>query len=257
MAGLTPKFVLKEPNKAKRTLIYLILNRKKERIKISISETIFPEYWDKDNQRPISSKKALRNLPDILQKELCILSVRLDEIELFVNNLILDLKRDKILSLNTIQDKVLEFLGRKMKEEARPVSFTEYLASLISRMENGTYLTEKGTRYAHGTIKTYKSNLALLTEFEKEVGFINIEDIDIEFYNSFLQFCNKAGYRANTIGSVIRKIKAVLHTAFEEGVSKNAIFQSRGFKTIREKVYNIYLTQDELKRLLELPLIWG
>lgn len=254
MAGLEPKFVLKEPNKATKTLIFLILNWKRERVKISISETILPAYWDKDNQRPVSSKKATKGLSAIQQKELHILSVRLDEIDLFVNNLILDLKRDKIVSLATIQEKVLEFLGRKTKEEAKPVSFTEYFASLISRMENGTYLTEKGTKYTHGTIKTYKSNLALLTEFEREVGFINIEDIDIEFYNSFLQFCNKGGYRANTIGAVIRKIKAVLHTAFEEGVSKNVIFQSRSFKTIKEKVYNIYLTPEELKKLLELPL---
>lgn len=254
MAGLEPKFILKEPNKESRTLIYLFLNWKGKRIKVSTSETIIPEYWDKDNQRPIANKKILRNLSPVLQKELNILSVRLDEIDLFINDLILDLKRDKVLSLDVIQERLLEFLGRKKTEEVKPVRFTEYFASLISRMENGTYLTDKGTKYTPGTIKTYKSNLALLSKFEKEIGFINIEDIDQEFYNSFLQFCNKGGYRTNTIGAVIRKIKAVLHTAYEEGVSKNAIFQSRSFKAIKEKVYNIYLTPEELKKMIELPL---
>lgn len=254
MAGLEPKFILKEPNKDGRTLIYLFLNWKGKRLKVSTSETVIPENWDRANQRPISNKKLLRNLSPILQKELSILSVRLDEIELFVKDLILDLKKDKEISLNVIQERILEFLGRIKREEEKPISFTEYFASLISRMENGTYLTDKGTKYTHGTIKTYKSNLALLSEFEKEIGFINIEDIDLDFYNNFLQFCNREGYRTNTIGAVIRKIKAVLHTAYEEGVSQNAIFQSRSFKAIKEKVYNIYLTPDELKKLIELPL---
>lgn len=254
MAGLEPKFVLKEPSKTTRTLIYLLLNSKGKRLKVSTSETILPEYWDKDAQRPISNKKILRNLAPILQKELNILSVRLDEIELFVKDLILDLKREKAVSLETIQKKILEFLGRSHKEEIKPVGFIEYFSSLIVRMENGTYLTDKGTKYTPGTIKTYKSNLTLLSKFEKEIGFINIEDIDQEFYNSFLQFCNKGGYRTNTIGAVIRKIKAVLHTAHEEGVSKNTIFQSRSFKAIKEKVYNIYLTPEELKKMIELPL---
>lgn len=254
MAGLEPKFTLKEPNKDSRTLIYLFLNWKGKRLKISTSETIKPEHWDKDSQRPISNKKILRTLSPILQKELNTLSVRLDEIDLFVNDLILDLKRDKAVSLDIIQEKVLEFLGRKAVEEVKPVGFIEYFVSLISRMENGTYLTDKGTKYTHGTIKTYKSNLALLKEFEKEIGFINIEDIDQEFYNSFLQFCNKGGYRTNTIGAVIKKIKAVLHAAYDEGVSKNVIFQSGNFKAVKEKVYNIYLTPEELKKLIEVPL---
>lgn len=254
MAGLEPKFILKDPKKKTRTLIYLFLNWKGKRLKVSTSETIIPEYWDKDNQRPTSNKKLLRSLSPIMQKELATLSVRLDEIELFINDLILDLKRDAAVSLETIQERFLEFLGRNLIIEANPISFTEYFASLIARMEDGTYLTDKGTKYTPGTIKTYKSNLALLSEFEKEIGFINIEEIDIEFYNSFLQFCNKNGYRTNTIGAVIKKIKAVLHTAYEEGISKNAIFQSGSFKVVKEKVYNIYLTSEELKKLIELPL---
>lgn len=254
MAGLEPKFILKEPNKETRTLIYIFLNWKGKRLKISTSETIIPEYWDKDNQRPTSNKKITRSFTPILQKELNILSVRLDEIDLFVNDLILDLKRDKAVSLDTIQSKVLEFLGRIKTEEAKPISFIEYFSSIVARMEAGTYLTDKGTKYSPNTIKSYRSNLLLLTEFEKEVGCINIEEIDIDFYNNLIQYCNKIGYRTNTTGSVIKRIKAILHTAFEEGISKNTIFQSNNFKAVKEKVYNIYLTSEELKKLIELPL---
>lgn len=254
MAGLEPKFILKEPNKNAQTLIYLFIYWKGERLKLSTSETINPMYWDKDNQRPISNKKILRDLPRILQKRLNILSIRLDEMDLFINDLILDLKRDKNVSLETIQDKFLEFVGRKKEEEIKPIGFIEYFTSLVARMEAGTYLTDKGTKYSHNTTKSYKSNLSLLMDFEKEVGFINIEDVNIDFYNNLLQYCNKMGFRTNTIGSVIKRIKAVLHTAFEEGVSKNTIFQSNNFKAVKEKVYNIYLTSEELKKLIELPL---
>lgn len=254
MAGLEPKFILKEPNKKSRTLIYVLINWKGSRLKISTSETIIPEYWDKENQRPISNKKQLRSLAPILQKELSVLSIKLEEIDLFVCDLVLDLKRDNAVSLDIIQEKVLEFMGRKMIEEIKPVSFIEYFTSLVTRMENGTYLTDKGTKYSPNTIKSYRSNLLLLTDFEKEIGGINIEEIDIDFYNSLIQYCNKIGYRTNTTGSVIKRIKAVLHTAFEEGVSKNTIFQSNSFKAVKEKVYNIYLTSEELKKLIELPL---
>lgn len=254
MAGLEPKFTLKEPGKDSRTLIYLILNWKGKRLKLSISETIVPIYWDKDNQRPISNKKELRSLSPFLQKELNILSVRLDEIDLFISNLILDLKRDKTISFETIEVKALDFLGRIKIAEEKTIGFIEYFTSLVARMENGTYLTDKGTKYAPNTIKSYKSNLVLLTKFEKETGFINIEDINIDFYNNLLQYCNSISYRTNTTGSVIKRIKAVLHTAHTEKVSKNDIFRSDDFKAIKEKVYNIYLTHEELKKLSDLTL---
>lgn len=92
-----------------------------------------------------------------------------------------------------------------MIEEAKPVSFIEYFTSVVTRMENGTYLTDKGTKYSPNTIKSYKSNLLLLTDFEKEIGYINIEEIDIDFYNSLLQYCNQIGFRTNTTGSVIKE----------------------------------------------------
>ena len=91
-----------------------------------------------------------------------------------------------------------------MIEEVKPVNFIEYFTSVVTRMENGTYLTDKGTKYSPNTIKSYKSNLLLLTDFEKEIGCINIEEIDIDFYNSLLQYCNQID-STNTTGSVIKE----------------------------------------------------
>lgn len=203
-------------------------------------------------QRPISGR-LLRKYPDIIAKKASIISIRLDEISLFTENLILDQKRDNEISLQILKDNILSYLGRK-KENTKQIFFLDYFEDLINRMKEESYLTDDGTIYAKNTIKSYDSNLNVLRIFEEEHYQITFDRLNMEFYWDLISFCNKRDLRTNTIGGLIKRIKAVGHNAYKEGVCENDILQIEDFKAIKEKVYNIYLTEEELKRIYDLEL---
>lgn len=60
------------------------------------------------------------------------------------------------------------------------------------------------------------------------------------------------GYRTNTIGTHIRDLKAVLNLAYKLGLHRNDGF--RQFAKPSEEVDNVYLTEDEVKRIAEAHL---
>lgn len=255
MVGLKPKFTLREPNSNEQTYIRAIVRYKYKELKVDTGDKIKPEYWDKDSQRPTTNKKLLRNANPLLLKEIKYISHHLDEIEYFVNDLVLDLKRDKRISLDAIKEALSEFLGRKKENEPIPPAIiTEFYDNLIKRMEQGTYLTDKGTIYTPGTIKTHKVCRNQIGAFNDIWGDLTFDSVSNEFYTGFIAFCLSKKYKQNTIGRAIKSLKFVMKVAFKEGIHGNEIFKDDDFKAITEEVDNIYLTIEELQTLYNLDL---
>lgn len=255
MSGLSPKFTIREPNSESATYIRVILRYKYKELKVDTGDKIFPIYWDKDSQRPTSDKKLLRNAKPLLLKELKYISHHLDEIEYFINDLVLDLKRDKKIALDTIKEALSEFLGRKKEEPEVPaILICDFYDVLIDRMEQGTYLTDKNTPYTPGTIKTHKVCRNQIDAFNDVWGDITFESVSSEFYTSFIAFCNNKNYKQNTIGRAIKSLKFVMRVAYKEGIHQNEIFKDEDFKAITEDVDNIYLTTSELQAMYQLNL---
>lgn len=255
MAGLEPKFILKDLS-ADYTLVILVLRYKGRRINISTGERISPILWDKENQRPTNNKKTLRSLSPIIVRELEILSVRLDEIELYVRNLILDLKKDKAISLETIKEQLIVFFGRNTEQEEKQHVFTipEFYDNLLFRMSEGKFVTDKGTPYTPGTIKAHRVCRNQIENFGESWGELTFESVSGEFYNQFVAFCNTKGYKPNTIGRAIKSLKLIMRLAYKEGIHTNQIYKDEDFKAFSEDVDNIYLTLEELKAMYELDL---
>lgn len=82
----------------------------------------------------------------------------------------------------------------------------------------------------------------------KEPDFI---DIDLEFYQQFVDFLRKKGLATNTIGKKIQTLKIFLNTATDQGINNFQKYKSRNFTAISEESDNIYLTKQELKKLYE------
>jgi Phage integrase family. len=255
MSRLDPKFILEKPNIDIETYIMVAIRYKYKRIKISTGDKIIPLYWDKDSQRPTADKKILRNAKPLLLKELRYIFHHLDEIEYFINDLVLDLKRDKQISLDVIKDALTEFLGRKKEEEpVHPAIITAYYDNLIERMEQGKYLTDKGTIYTPGTIKTHKVCKNQIDAFKDVWGELTFDSVSSNFYTEFISFCNSKNYKQNTIGRAIKSLKFVLKAAYKENVHSNEIFKNEDFRANMEDVDNIYLTVNELQSLYNLDL---
>lgn len=255
MVGLDPKFTIREPNSKEVTYVRVIVRYKYKELKVDTGDKIKPLYWDKSSQRPTADKKILRNLSPLLLKELAYMSHHLDEIDYFIRDLVLDLKRDKEVSLDVIKDKLVEFLGRKKEEEpTSPALITEFYDKLIERMELGTFLTDKGTIYTPGTIKMHKVCKNQIAGLSESWGDLTFESVSNEFYTSLISYFHTKGYKQNTIGRAIKSLKFVMKVAYKEGVHENEIFKDEDFKAVTEEVDNIYLTVDELKILYNLDL---
>lgn len=82
---------------------------------------------------------------------------------------------------------------------------------------------------------------------------ISFDSIDYKFMNDFRNWMvyNK-GYRTNTIGTHIRDLKAVLNLAYKLGLHRNDAF--RQFSKPSEEVDNVYLTEEEVRRIAEAHL---
>lgn len=255
MARLEPKFFLEKPSSDVETYIMTAIRYNYKRIKISTGDKIRPMYWDKESQRPTVDRKLLRNADPVLLKELKYISHHLDEIDYFIRDLVLDLKRDKEVSLDVIKDKLVEFLGRKKEEEPTPPALIpEFYDKLIDRMEQGIFLTDKGTIYTPGTIKMHKVCKNQIAGLSDTWGDLTFDSVSNEFYSSLISYFHNKGYKQNTIGRAIKSLKFVMKVAYKEGIHENEIFKDEDFKAVTEDVDNIYLTIEELRALYNLDL---
>jgi len=85
----------------------------------------------------------------------------------------------------------------------------------------------------------------------KEFSF---EDVNLKFYNDYIQFFNSKNYTPNTIGRHIKYIKLIMRSARDENFHNNFETEKAYFKALREEVVKIYLTEDELQQMYELNL---
>jgi site-specific recombinase XerD len=125
---------------------------------------------------------------------------------------------------------------------------------------------DTGQSINYRTKLEYANTFNLLKKYAQEYGEPDFIDIDLEFYNNFINFLKhqkviirdkdgnivKEKYLAvNTRGKKIRTLKVFLNAATEKGINKHMKYKSRKFKAISEEAENIYLTKEELKKFYE------
>ncbi len=108
--------------------------------------------------------------------------------------------------------------------------------------------TDTGNPVCYKMRREYIVTFRYLKEYAEEFKEPDFIDIDLEFYQQFIDLLRKKGLATNTIGKKIQTLKIFLNTAFEQGINKYQKYKSRKFKTISEESDNIYLTKSELKQ---------
>ncbi|MEM6814282.1 MAG: site-specific integrase [Bacteroidota bacterium] len=111
-------------------------------------------------------------------------------------------------------------------------------------------LESKRKRIKITTYRSYRQTLRLLNLYEKQYEIVlTFEDIDLDFYRSFVEMLEDEDYSLNSIGKHIKNLKTFLNDALINGVSSNIIFKSRSFAAPKELTTHIYLTKEEIKKL--------
>ena len=136
-----------------------------------------------------------------------------------------------------------------------PMTLSRYIDNYFNDIKEGNKKTVNGTPYKQGTINSIKQVIDHFRAFEKEQKrLLNFEDITMDFYYKYIDYLTKRGFAPNTIGKDIKWLKTFLYSAESDGLNNNKFYRNKRFRTCREYVDSIYLTQDDLKRIRSVDL---
>jgi integrase len=107
---------------------------------------------------------------------------------------------------------------------------------------------------SEGTIKNYKLTEKFLTRFNDEVYPIDFSNIDMDFYNDFVEWSENQNLTKNYIGKHINTLKTYMNNATYDKINKNLEFKNPRFKVLKEEAENIYLNLEELDKIFKLNL---
>lgn len=153
-------------------------------------------------------------------------------------------------SYNEVREHFNQFFKKPEPEpepEPRKPTIFEYFEIYLNKPQTQRKLS-------HGTIKSYNLSKTFLQRFNDEVRVFDFSDINMDWYNEFVEWCEGQGYSKNYIGKHIKILKRILKDALAKGVTQNNSFFDDDFKVLREEVENVYLNDKELKKVFEIDL---
>lgn len=143
-------------------------------------------------------------------------------------------------------------------------SLPDYVDSLVRRMKSGMKRIG-GESYTPGTIKAWNSFAKLIREFcedfkSKYFREFQWEDFNKDGFLQFLTYMEEQEYLPSSINKYVKDLNATVSSAGEEGILGDLIIRKHcPRKTLRreEQPIKVYLTEDELQALYEMPLTEG
>lgn len=230
------KFFLKEPKSKDETLIYLFFSYNNKRLKYSTGEKIKPVFWNPEKQKARETTK-FEEYPEF--------NARLKKIKSDAYDIYREFLNDEIVPTNELIKKELDKRSKLLGRESKYNIF-----SFIDK-----FIEESKSIKAPGTIRVYNRAKAHLENYCKKYNRkLDFDDINLEFYNSFIAYLTEENYSQNTIGKQIKVLKTFLNEATDRGINTTLEFKKRKFKRPTEDTDKIYLNTEELERLYKLKI---
>lgn len=157
------------------------------------------------------------------------------------------------LSKEEVNQKAIEiteaykvFTGRKKEEIAQKITLYNYFDIFRERYKNK--ITAEHLNHYTG-LKNH------MKDFEAKKSFrIEFDTIGKDFYIQFTDYLHAKGFKPNTIGSHIKRLKRLMNEANQDNLTTNRNHQKRDFKVLKEDADTIFLTEAELKLLYEMEI---
>ncbi|WP_139956057.1 site-specific integrase [Flavicella sediminum] len=237
MASLN--FFLRNKSTLNETPISLkILLPNKKDLVYSTGLKIAPKYWDSKNQK-VRNKIEVEGVKDLI-------NIKLAKIKSYTENEYLKLKVGNELSKENVKEKLDVFFQRRSSKVV-VAGFYQYIDLLIENSKK---------RVAKVTWQSYERTLDLIKSFESSLRYkISFESINIEFYYAFVAYLEDSHEMSpNTIGKHLKNIKMFMNSALEDGFTKCSGHRHKYFKVLKEDSFQVYLTNEELKKIELLEL---
>lgn len=235
----TVKFILSKSQHQRKTdskssMVMLRYTHNKQSVLFFTHKNIEDDYWDHNNQCSKKSYPSHLSFNTYLRT----FKQKVDDIvnQCFINSQI----------PTTVLVKQL-FVEQQNNVASTSVSFFDYCNQFIEQSKK---------HKCYSTIKTYKTIVNKLVQYQKYANVtLHWSSFNLSFYYDFLHFYTSVqGYHTNGFGRAIQIIKVILNDAFDKNIHQNTAYKHKNFKVLTEDVNNIYLSEDELQRIISLDL---
>ena len=251
------KFLLKDSQADRPTLIYLVFRYDSGRFKTSTAQTILPYLWDAQTQRAITDLKKIRNKQQREANET--LNAHLDRQRSALLQVLNSLSLAQIpFDNDSIKDHLDNALNRTKK--AKPVevvaeTFIDYITRFVEEAREGQRLNAKNARFAPGTLVNFLKFRNILANYQQTTGKpLSYDAFTLSFYESFKKYLTTQGHTLNYVGAVLNGVKMLLKYAYRDKLHTNTDCLEKEFRKIEEEVEGVYLNDDELNLLFNLDL---
>lgn len=189
-------------------------------------------------------------------------------------------KNGTVLNANEVRELVREIVYREEIEQQRvekeeaarqaaekaKITLVQFIDKYVTEIKSGARQTERGTNFSPNTVRSVKQALVQFQRFCKyKKKEYNFGDIDMQFYHDFTSYLKaeikdkkgivlKEAYNVNTTGKCIRTLKNILSIAESEGLHSNSIWKDKKFKGTRIETESIYLTREDLNKIMKADL---
>ncbi|WP_086983941.1 site-specific integrase [Elizabethkingia anophelis] len=236
----TIKFVLSKSEHQRKTnsnlsMLMLRYGHQKKTTLFYTSRNIEDRYWDDKGQQIKKSYAGSDRFNIFLNKFR-------QGVEDIVNELMINGENPV-----TTRVKLIYTEQKKGVEKKKEYTFFEYFEK---------YLNDRKNKIEHSTVKTYRTTVNKLREYEKYARVqLNWHNINMDFYDDFLEFYTSIeGLTNSGFGKNIKNIKSIMNDAMENGFNTCNGHNHKNFIVLKEDVDNIYLTEEEIERLITLDL---
>lgn len=235
----TVKFILSKSQHQRKTnskssMVMLRYTHNKQSVLFFTQKNIEHDYWDTNNNCSKKSYPSHLSFNTYLRT----FKQRIEDIvnQCFINN----------QNPTTSLVKQL-YIEQQNTVASTSISFFDYCYQFIEQSKK---------HKCHSTIKTYKTVVNKLIQYQK---YANVSlcwnSFNLSFYYDFLHFYTSVqSYHTNGFGRAIQILKVILNDAFDKNIHQNTAYKHKKFKVLTEEVNNIYLTEEELQRIISLDL---
>jgi integrase len=226
----------------------------------NINSTIHIQFWDSDriNQKKKTglsvnfddwskSKQEVKHTITNPQKDF--INDKLRKLKDFVfSEYNIDYNSNNTISASWLKEKINKFFNRTEKNESYKTYFLDWITLFI---ENAPTTTYKGNPITKRAIQNYNSVKTKLLNFEKYSNSkLRLQDINLNFYNSFLLYCrNVERLNDNSFGSQISNIKKWCKLIDNEGLPISKEYLNTEFRALTNTTKDIYLNDAEINKI--------
>ena len=213
----------------KATTIMARIRDRKDQVKFSTNIKVLPSHWDEGRQR-VTDADTLAAYKNAGLMSWC------TEMEKAMLR-----KDEEGWSLEDVRDAVFRAKGLEPVERRDPSDNS----FLLYYHKWATTRTQSKTPN-----KQCLLSWKIVSEFRSPIAF---HSVDARFYEDFCRWMDDVKhYKTNMKGTQIKNLKAVMNAAYKEGLHTYTAYHN--FKKPQEEVDNVYLTEEELDALYNLPL---